>query len=545
MPALATVARTMRRAVGLGRAARTAVAFDLVPASLRAADPAFLLELQDGRFALAAGVHRMTETDPFLATAVTAPVLRELYGFSWLRHLEVARSEGAEREARRLLLAWRRSSARRHPIAREPAVLARRAHSLLAHADAGLAGADPAAYDGIMALVTETFEQLADDLPRMPLALARATAIAALTGYQLCRGDTAARRAIERRLAVELDRQILADGGHISRNPAALLDLALDLLPLRRLYISAQVPVPPPLHAALLRARGMLTLLLHTDQQLARVNGMGPTPQAELSAVMLQMQALGGLNAQVPAGHAAASGYLRLDAGRTVVIVDTGAPRDTLPGDAPFAGSLALEISSGRAPLITHPGADGPWLAPASPAVRTTAAHATLTLADTPSTPLNGGRSGVFKAHLEPREGPTSPHVATISSTAYRERLGYTHTRQLWLAADGLTIRCEDRLEPAGAEPAPDHPYAIRLPLHPSVYVDTDPATGGLILAAADGVRWRFAAEQAAISLDPIPAFQMASGPRPSLQIVLAVRTGSQRTVRWTLTRLDLPGPHV
>ena len=48
-----------------------------------------------------------------------------------------------------------------------------------------------------------------------------------------------------KRLVDELKRQILPDGGHISRNPGALLEMLIDLLPLRRRSPRATSPPPP------------------------------------------------------------------------------------------------------------------------------------------------------------------------------------------------------------------------------------------------------------------------------------------------------------
>src|SRR5690606_33770679 len=45
-------------------------------------------------------------------------------------------------------------------------------------------------------------------------------------------------------LCEEIERQILPDGGHVSRNPMALMELLADLLPLRETYAS-QAEAPP------------------------------------------------------------------------------------------------------------------------------------------------------------------------------------------------------------------------------------------------------------------------------------------------------------
>src|SRR5690606_10050354 len=65
-------------------------------------------------------------------------------------------------------------------------------------------------------------------------------------------------RAVTRRLSEELDAQILPDGGHVSRNPGAIVELLLDLLPLRQAFASRNVPPPPELLNAIDRMMPML-----------------------------------------------------------------------------------------------------------------------------------------------------------------------------------------------------------------------------------------------------------------------------------------------
>ena len=43
----------------------------------------------------------------------------------------------------------------------------------------------------------------------------------------------------------ELRSQILPDGGHVSRNPGALIELLADLLPLRQLFSTRNLQPPP------------------------------------------------------------------------------------------------------------------------------------------------------------------------------------------------------------------------------------------------------------------------------------------------------------
>ena len=76
--------------------------------------------------------------------------------------------------------------------------------------------------------------QSRDGLPRLQ-------ALIALSFVALCMQNQSKHlRKATRRMAEELNRQIMADGGHISRNPGALIELLLDLLPLRQLFTSPQ-----------------------------------------------------------------------------------------------------------------------------------------------------------------------------------------------------------------------------------------------------------------------------------------------------------------
>ena len=72
-----------------------------------------------------------------------------------------------------------------------------------------------------------TVSQARDGVPRLQAAIA-------LTYAALCMARQQRHiRAATKRLSEELARQILPDGGHISRNPGALIELLVDLLPLR------------------------------------------------------------------------------------------------------------------------------------------------------------------------------------------------------------------------------------------------------------------------------------------------------------------------
>ena len=95
------------------------------------------------------------------------------------------------------------------------------------------------AYEKFLQPLTSQLRYLSASYRDAPDGVPRLVALMALIYAGLC---IAEQQAVVDRYARpfcrELDRQILPDGGHISRNPDALVDLLLDLLPLRQCFVA-------------------------------------------------------------------------------------------------------------------------------------------------------------------------------------------------------------------------------------------------------------------------------------------------------------------
>ncbi len=103
-------------------------------------------------------------------------------------------------------------------------------------------------------------------VPEMPDGKDRLRARIALAFAALSLpAPASALRSATRHLAEELDRQILPDGGHISRNPLAVLELLADLLPLRHTYANQAEAPPAALINAVERMLPALRFFRHQD----------------------------------------------------------------------------------------------------------------------------------------------------------------------------------------------------------------------------------------------------------------------------------------
>src|SRR5712691_5997827 len=264
------------------------------PQDLRTADPTRASEIYAGRFAFAGKVVICDGRSPFDIAPPSDEWAASLLGFGWLRHLRAAESGITRANARALVDEWISVQGSWDPVAWQPEILSRRVTAWLSQAPLILHDADDAFYRRFLrSLVRQvrylrhTAFEARDGVPRMQ-------ALVALTYAALCMaGQARHMRGAVKQLMAEIDRQILADGGHVSRNPGALIELLLELLPLRQAFAARNIAPPTTLNNAVDRMMPMLRFFRHGDGNLAHFNGMGPTPVDLLATVLAYDDARG------------------------------------------------------------------------------------------------------------------------------------------------------------------------------------------------------------------------------------------------------------
>jgi uncharacterized heparinase superfamily protein len=513
----------------------------IVPQNLRNADPSFWHEIKNGQFGLAGMVAPLGDRSPLEIRPPTKAWARSLHGFSWLRHLEAAGDEEARDLARRLIVEWTIRQRAGHGLAWEPAVMGRRVISWITHANYLLDGADVETYDAITRSLGAQIVRLSACWRDGPDGYPRLLALTALVLADLCvAGHDRQLEEIERVFATEIERQILEDGGHVSRNPAVLVDLMLDLLPTRRCFAARGRRPPPALLQALADMVAFLRYMRLGDGRLARFNGVAIAAPAGLATVLAYDDRLG-----TPLNSARPSGYVHLACGATVVIADAGsAPPFEFAGEA-HAGCLSFEMSAGPQLVFVNGGAPGPadgdWRALA----RATASHNTLCLAETSSaklvrhprletliggSPIVGPR--LVRSKVEEANGDL---IWTASHNGYLARFGLIHHREMIVSASGSRLQGVDRLsgEAASLRLKTDLPFAIHFHLHPEITCRQGPEPGIADVVTADGQIWRFAAQGATLAIEEGTYFADSSGPRRSLQFVLRGTTFGETEVTW------------
>src|SRR5215472_4653247 len=433
--------------------------------------------------------------------------------FGWIADL--AEAGGPARDLTSdLVRSWLRDNSAWHSVTWRSDVLATRVFAWLAQFDEIVRrDQDHTLRRAILTSIAAQLRHLARTANWEVAGAARLRALKGLIAGRAALGESEARLA---KVLKALEREVQ-------------LQVLQDLIDTRAVLRAAQIETPGALQQAIERMAPMLRFFRHGDRRLALFNNSLEEDGVLIDLVLTRSETKGGAPTQAPQ-----SGFDRLQAGRTLAIMDTGRPPPGGFDETAHAGTLSFEMSHERERIIVNCGAyRGPkssW----SRVARASAAHSVLVVADTNSIEiredgaLGRGPSSIARERAE-HEGQQ-----WISAThdGYRERFGLTYARQLFLAADGEDLRGEERLTGR-----PGAAFAVRFHLHPSVQASMAEDGGAVLFRLPSGVSWRLRAAGAEMSLGE--SVYLGSGEaRKTQQVVLSGTVGSEgAAVRWALRR--------
>ncbi len=526
---------------GFGRATR---AFRLL-SPLKGAAPSSLLivppnpwpgDAQRGRTMLTnvvalAGETVMVNGSPWSAQAHD-PWLAAMNSFEWLRDLRAVGGDAARRHARTLTSQWLDRKPRRGDLAWRADVMGARIANWIAFHDFFCASADDGfrtrLFGSLLRQAKGLARALPGDLNGAPLLIAIKGLLA--SGVCLEAGEQRVTLA-EKLLMRELPKQVLQDGCHAERNPTVHATVLAALIDIRALYKTARLAMPELLQHTIDRMTPALRFFRHGDGGLALFNGSQQGEALLVDTILTQADARG-----KPLKRAPQAGFDRMSMGRTIIIVDSGAPAPAKLDKHTHAGIGSFEMSVGRERFIVncgaHPGV-GPWRA----ALAATAAHSTVTVADTNQLELlaSGGvrrRAPTVESHREDSAGGS---LLEISHNGYAN-LGLNHRRRLFLGDSGEDLRGEDAL--IGTTP---QRFSIRFHFHPEVQVSLTGNGQTALLRLGDGTGWRFRSDTDALTLDDSVFFGSGAARRSNVLVISGRTEGAETIVRWAFRREKRP----
>jgi uncharacterized heparinase superfamily protein len=467
--------------------------YDALPRRLEDADA-----LLRGRFRFNGDIVEPKGKSIFDEAAPSREWAEALHSFAWLPPLSAAGGDAARTLATNLISQWLKRNARYSEPAWLPHVMARRLVHIFGHGRFVLPNSEMLWRSKVFVSLREQSRMLARVAGEAPDGLPRLEAAAALALSGACLSDSQRRlEAGLARLEAEIARQILPDGGHISRSPEALVHAYRHLVMVMDALAATGQSVPHALRSAHDRIAPMIRFFRHGDGALALFNGGGESDARMIAGLLARDEVRG-----QPFSYARHSGYHRLAAGRTLMLLDCGKPPPGAFSTGAHAGCLAFELSANAQRIVVNCGsANASGQRKWESALRATAAHSTVTLADTSTAAilregwtrnllgprLIGGANEIETRRVETAKGWT----VEASHDFYVRPFGIRHEREVTLSPQGLALTGADRLLPQKGHGGSAVPFAIRFHIHPDVRVSLA-QSGDVILKLPSGEGWRF-----------------------------------------------------
>lgn len=484
-----------------------------------------------GDFELAGRSIRDAEA-PWLADGISIDWLSKISTFDWLRDLRATGSEAARVRGRSLILRWIETHGLWNRIAWQPGELGARITNWIGHCDF-LTGGSDATFQQIFyhSLVRQT-RHLGRILRFAAPGVARIQALKGLIFAALAfENDRLLERSL-RSLNEEIDQQILGDGGTISRNPSRQLAYVCHLVDIRSALRDAQKEVPHWVQTAIDRMAPMLRFFRHGDGGLALFNDSQEEEGWLIDVVLTRSEARG-----KPLESAPHSGFERLTANRTTILMDVGTPPPKGYDSMAHAGTLSFEMSVGKERLVVncgaHHGDSTAWVT----AQRTTAAHSTVTVEDVNSDEIleTGGFNHRTGKVLVDRKEADGDIWIDASYDGYARTFGLVHSRRLYLGANGGDLRGEDTLTGEG-----NHKFVVRFHLHPDVRASMVQERNAILLRLPSGEGWRFRASGGVMALQESVYLGLGNSVKRTEQIAVSAATQhGSGLVKWAFSQLS------
>jgi uncharacterized heparinase superfamily protein len=514
-------------------------------------------QLSAGNFLFAGYLVEAPETPIWDLPVPDAVFEAELHGFAWLDDLAAVCDRAASNRAQ----AWTHDWIARYGSGEGPGwtpdLAGRRMVRWINHAILLLNGASSEENRAFFRALTRQTRFLARRWPAASPGLPRFEALTGLiyAGLSLTGMQRHIRPAIQG-LDRECRAQIGADGGIPTRCPEDLLEV-FTLLTWCIAAMAEEGRTPgPALLSAVERVAPTLRALRHADGGLARFHGGGRGPDGRLD------QALATSGVKTMRTEGLAMGFARISHGRTSILVDAAPPPIGRASANAHASTLAMEMTSGRRPLVVNCGSGRSFGQNWRRAGRATASHSTLAIDGYSSARLAPAGSEMGRAREFLADGPRQVAVAWegddgttgLSAThdGYLHSHGVIHARSLRLSIDGRGVTGEDAIDvpSADARRAFDRArkairtaglgFAVRFHLHPDVDAELDLGGTAVSLELRSGEIWIFRHDgRAVLSLEPSVYLEKGRlAPRACRQIVLSgMATDLSTRIGWTISK--------
>lgn len=505
-------------------------AIDIFPGNGERAD-----NIYQGHFEFAGFSLEQSNQEPWDAEGMPLAWHKELHEFAWLRDFSANGTEAARRHSRALILSWIEKFGAYRPYVWDEFVLARRLVAWFCYSRFLLEKEESEFNFKFLRTLRRQYIHLGRITKNKAQGEDRVTSWQALLYGALSFPDMGRNSGkYLASLETELNRVVLADGCHISRNPERHLFLLGDLIGIRNTLMAANEMVPVAINNAIDRLAPAIRFFQHGDGRLALFNGGLKLPEGYCDNILSLSDATGRAPQRFPQG-----GFERMKAGRALLVLESGeGGRRT--DELSHAGLLGFEFSYGRERLIVNCGGvrdpESAW----GKALAATAAHSTLGFDNINAVFPPRSTSAEEPSKVDRNEDDGNIWL-DLESNGYLETVGVLHRRRLYLDASGLALRGEDQIIPERMPPSGRSHFSLRFHLHPDLSISRSASGKNILIRTASGTGWKFLTAAPRLSLEESVYCSEPGERRHNQQIVITGQLIDQEPIliKWALTRLS------
>ncbi len=458
--------------------------------------------------------------------------IKHINSFEWLRDLRALGGDEGRKSARLLIENWIENYSQWDETTWSAPIIGRRIGHWLATYDFFGDSADVKFQELFLESVMRQLRHLHRVLPSDLNGLDLLYAIRGLAygGLTIEGRETYLEQALHL-LDIEIDKQILTDGGHISRNPQMLFETIRVLIDIRCALHKGGYPGIEKIQHGLDRAVPALRFFRHGDGRFALFNHAQEGSETALKNTVMHAGSKARTLNSLP--H---TGYERIAMSRALLLIDTGKPAAYPYNKFAHTAPLAFEFSHGKDRIFVNCGTH-PTCPKWQNALRATPAHNTLTIDHKNISDI--GTDGFLaqrpKKIVINRDDKRNVCLIDGHHDGYVTAHGISHRRRFYLSDKGRDFRGEDNLN-CSVGLTGNHDIAIRFHLHPRVTVSLVKGGTEALLRTGNGTGWRFTIVGGNLSVNDSVYLGEGTRPRKTKQLVITEKmTTDNLQIKWAL----------
>ena len=324
-----------------------------------------------------------------------------------------------------------------------------------------------------------------------------------------------------------IQKDILEDGMHYLRSPSEQFIFLQSLIDIKNFLGLSKITIPKFLNENIYKMSAVLKFFKIGNNELAIFNKYKFIDPDELNEVLKRSNS----KLKVP-NILSFAGFQRVSENRLNFLMDCGKPTE----EKTHASSLSFEFSHGTEKIVVNCGSPFINNKKLSEALRSTAAHSTISIDDINSSDIFFEKNTTTRIANVWSEKLTDGHNFWINSahSGYKDLFGLVHNRKIHIDTKNLIIRGQDYF----SRPLKKHnqipkKLSLRFHIHPDVKLSATASKKKVVLKLQNNLGWEFICSEPKIEINEGKYFGDKKLTKKNNHILISENIVPEKKIRW------------